>query len=66
MELPTDKLAYHIAEATEAGAGSRSEIYEALREGSLTAKKRGRRTIIMRDELQRYLSRLPAYESHAA
>lgn len=66
MALPTDKLAYHIGEAVEAGAGSRSEIYEALREGSLTAKKRGRRTIILRDELARYLTTLPDYSSEAA
>mgnify|MGYP000103103328 CR=1 FL=1 len=66
MHLPTDKLAYHIDEAVEAGAGSRSEIYEALRDGNLTAKKRGRRTIILRDELSRYLASLPDYSSEAA
>ncbi|KZY55748.1 hypothetical protein A3736_09725 [Erythrobacter sp. HI0063] len=66
MHLPTDKLAYHIDEAVEAGAGSRSEIYEALRDGILTAKKRGRRTIILRDELSRYLASLPDYSSEAA
>ncbi len=66
MHLPPDKLAYHIDEAVEAGAGSRSEIYEALRDGNLTAKKRGRRTIILRDELSRYLASLPDYSSEAA
>jgi len=66
MHLPTDKLAYHIDEAVEAGAGSRSEFSEALRDGILTAKKRGRRTIILRDELSRYLASLPDYSSEAA
>lgn len=66
MHLPSDKLAYHIDEAVEAGAGSRSEIYEALRYGKLTAKKRGRRTIILREELSRYLASLPDYPSEAA
>lgn len=61
MELPKDKLAYHIEEATDAGAGSRSEIYEALRAGTLKARKRGRRTIILRDDLAAYLASLPAY-----
>lgn len=58
-----DKLSFHIDEATKAGAGSRSEIYKALREGKLKAKKRGRRTIILRDDLAEYLASLPAYRS---
>ena len=66
MALPPEKLAYHIDEAVKAGAGSRSEIYEALRDGVLSAKKRGRRTIILRDELARYLATLPDYASEAA
>ena len=65
MTLPQDKLAFHIDEAVEAGAGSRSEIYEALRDGRLSAKKRGRRTIILRDELERYLDDLPDYVSES-
>jgi hypothetical protein len=65
MELPSDKLAFHIEEAREAGAGSRSEIYEALRRGDLKAKKRGRRTVILRDDLATYLASLPDYEPQA-
>ena len=66
MVLQSDKLAFHIDEATDAGAGSRAQIYQALRDGRLTAKKRGRRTIILRDELSRYLATLPDYSSEAA
>ena len=66
MSFPRDKLAFHIDEATDAGAGSRAELYQALRDGRLTAKKRGRRTIILRDELVRYLATLPDYSSEAA
>jgi hypothetical protein len=62
MELSADKLAFHIDEAREAGAGSRSEIYEALRRGDLKAKKRGRRTVILRDDLAAYLASLPDYQ----
>lgn len=63
--LPDDKLAYHINEATEVGAGSRSELYEAMRLGKLKAKKRGRRTIILRDDLAAYLLALPDYQPQA-
>jgi hypothetical protein len=63
--IPEDKLAYHLDEASEAGAGSRSEIYEALKSGALRAKKRGRRTIILRDDLSNYLASLPDYQPRA-
>jgi hypothetical protein len=66
MTLPEGKLAFYIEEAKQAGAGSRSEIYEALRRGDLKAKKRGRRTIILRDDLATYLNTLPDYEAAAA
>lgn len=66
MDLPDNKLAFHIEEAREAGAGSRSEIYEALRRGDLKAKKRGRRTVILRDDLAHYLSTLPDYSPQEA
>lgn len=60
--LPDSKLAFHINEVVEAGAGSRSEVYEALRDGKLKPKKRGRRTIILREDLAAYLLALPDYQ----
>ena len=65
MQLPDEKLAFHISDAVGAGAGSRSEIYEALKRGDLKAKKRGRRTIILRDDLAAYLASLPDYPAAA-
>lgn len=65
-DIASDQLAFHIDEASNSGAGSRSEIYEALRRGDLKAKKRGRRTIILREELSRYLASLPDYQTQAA
>lgn len=65
MKLADDKLAFHIPEVTAAGGGSRSEVYEALKRGDLRAKKRGRRTIILRDDLAAYLSNLPDYQAVA-
>jgi hypothetical protein len=63
--ISDDKLAFHINDAVGAGAGSRSEIYEALKRGELKAKKRGRRTIILRDDLMAYLASLPDYRAAA-
>jgi hypothetical protein len=35
-------------------------VYEAIKSGELTARKRGRRTIILSDELRRWLESLPS------
>jgi excisionase family DNA binding protein len=55
-------LALTLTEAVAAAKLSRSEIYRALQRGDLTAKKQGRRTLILREELSRYLSALPNYQ----
>ena len=60
------KLAYTIAEAVDQGAGSRTVIYEALNAGTLRAKKRGKRTIILAPHLAEYLENLPDFLDEAA
>ena len=48
-----------IAEAcTVAGIG-RTKIYEAIADGRLTARKFGKRTLVLRGDLQAFLSSLP-------
>jgi len=47
-----------IARATH-GAISVRRVYDALTEGTLVAKKIGRRTVITADELKRYLDSFP-------
>ncbi|AYJ86889.1 DNA-binding protein [Sphingomonas paeninsulae] len=61
----TEPLAFTIPEAVATSRVSRSEIYAALQRGDLEAKKRGRRTLILREELQRFMSSLPAYQAAA-
>lgn len=56
-----DKIGYTIIEATERAPVSRTELYLAMKRGELKAKKRGRRTIILRDDLANYLASLPDY-----
>ena len=60
------KLAYTIPEAVEAGAGGRTKIYEAINAGTLKAKKRGKRTVILAADLAQYLESLPDFPSRAA
>jgi excisionase family DNA binding protein len=53
-------LAYSIAEACAAARTSRTSIYQAIKSGELIARKRGRRTVILFDDLRRWLNSLPA------
>jgi hypothetical protein len=60
-----DRQAFTIADAVQAGAGSRSTIYEAINVGRLRARKRGRSTIILADDLHAFLTSLPAVKPKA-
>jgi hypothetical protein len=56
MEL----LAYTVAEAVRVAAVSRTELYRAVGRGELVLRKRGKRSLILADELRRWLQSLPA------
>jgi excisionase family DNA binding protein len=59
-------IAYSIAEAcTRSGIG-RTAIYDMINSGKLTARKRGRRTLILADDLRRFLEMLPPIETKPA
>ena len=61
-----EKMAFTIPEAVEAGAGSRTKIYEAIAAGTLRARKRGRSTVILAADLAQYLESLPDFLDQAA
>ena len=61
MEKPhLDREGYSIPEAAEVASIGRTKIYEAINNGSLIARKHGKRTIILRDDLRAFLTALPA------
>jgi excisionase family DNA binding protein len=53
-------LAFNVAEACSAARIGRTSLYEAIRSGELRALKRGRRIIVLADDLRHYLESLPA------
>jgi excisionase family DNA binding protein len=54
------QLAMTIAEACAASRIGRTRVYEAIRAGELRARKHGKRTLILADDLRRWLESLPA------
>jgi len=51
--------ALSIADACEMAGVGRTTIYAAIAEGRLKARKLGRRTLILRDDLTQFLVALP-------
>ncbi len=52
-------LAYSIADVCMRSGIGRTAIYDMINTGKLIARKRGRRTLILADDLQRCLELLP-------
>jgi len=58
-----DKIGLTIPEAADCSGIGRTKIFEAIKLGKLTARKAGRRTIILSDELAAFLKSLPVKEA---
>jgi hypothetical protein len=57
--LPIEKLAYTLDEATQIGLPCRSRIYGLAAAGKIRLCKDGKRTLLLADEARRYIASLP-------
>ena len=57
--MQTDVIALTIADAVRVAGTSRTVLYEEMRAGRLPFRKLGRRTLIMRADLEAWLSEMP-------
>ena len=57
------RLAYTVKQATTALGIGRTLIYAEIRDGRLHARKIGRRTVILREDLRNWLEAQPAARS---
>ena len=57
--IALDRQGLSISEACAFAGIGRTKIYQAITEGSLKARKCGKRTLILRDDLRGFLGSLP-------
>ena len=62
MTSNSDVLAFGIPGAAASANLGRSKVYELIRSGQLRARKAGRRTVILADDLRSCLESLPAFQ----
>ena len=55
-----EKEGLSVPEASHVSGIGRTKLYEAIGAGQLEARKYGKRTLILRDDLRRFLTSLPA------
>ena len=61
-----NKEAFDLRELVALGHGCRTFLYQQLSAGKLIARKRGRRTVVLRADLDAWVASLPVVEPRKA
>lgn len=57
------KISYTIDEACAICSIGRTKLYESISSGKIKAKKLGKRTLILKDDLERFIESLEDYST---
>jgi excisionase family DNA binding protein len=57
-----EQLALTVAEACEAARVGKTVLYQAIARGALIARKRGRKTLVLPEDLRVWIGKLPSIE----
>ena len=66
IETQANQLAFSLADAASLIGVGKSTLHELIATGKLPVRKLGRRSLILRDDLEAYLHRLPIRGDKAA
>ena len=59
IEAQADRLAFSLADAASAIGVGKSTLHELIATGKLPVRKLGRRSLVLREDLEDYLQGLP-------
>ena len=66
IETQASRIAFSLADAASAIGIGRSTLHELIATGKLPVRKLGRRSLVLREDLEAYLQSLPAHGEQGA
>jgi excisionase family DNA binding protein len=64
IEAQANPLAFSLADAASAIGVGKSTLHELIATGKLPVRKLGRRSLVLREDLEEYLQGLPIHGEH--